>query len=240
MFNSVRPHGLQHVRLPCPSPSPGVCSNSCQAPRVCSNWVGDAIRPSHPPSPPSPLALNFFPASLESDQNFVSALLFYLMSVWLNHLTHSLSLAEPLSLSHVCSHVWRGGQCLLRAPLFPPSQLSTGRPLGDVLPGSRGAVRCWSSMHPNRRPHSLQLQAPRPHLLSTPPLVNATGSWQRMLPPRRLEAVTSLGYKLSLKKKQNVFANKSRVQNTFNELNCSGQFGAFFFNTVYFILRIDN
>ena len=23
------PHGLQHTRLPCPSPSPGACSNSC-------------------------------------------------------------------------------------------------------------------------------------------------------------------------------------------------------------------
>jgi len=27
--NSLRPHGLQHARLPCPSPSPGACSNSC-------------------------------------------------------------------------------------------------------------------------------------------------------------------------------------------------------------------
>ena len=26
---SLRPHGLQHARLPCPSPSPRVCSNSC-------------------------------------------------------------------------------------------------------------------------------------------------------------------------------------------------------------------
>ena len=26
--NSLWPHGLQHTRLPCPSPSPGVCSNS--------------------------------------------------------------------------------------------------------------------------------------------------------------------------------------------------------------------
>ena len=25
----VRPHGLQHARLPCPSPTPGACSNSC-------------------------------------------------------------------------------------------------------------------------------------------------------------------------------------------------------------------
>ena len=29
MSNSLRPHGLQHVRPLCPSPSPGVYSNSC-------------------------------------------------------------------------------------------------------------------------------------------------------------------------------------------------------------------
>ena len=29
MSDSLGPHGLQHARLPCPSPSPGVCSNSC-------------------------------------------------------------------------------------------------------------------------------------------------------------------------------------------------------------------
>ena len=27
--DSLRPHGLQHARLPCPSPTPGVYSNSC-------------------------------------------------------------------------------------------------------------------------------------------------------------------------------------------------------------------
>ena len=27
--NYLRPHGLQHARLPCPSPSPGAYSNSC-------------------------------------------------------------------------------------------------------------------------------------------------------------------------------------------------------------------
>ena len=27
--DSLRPHGLQHARLSCPSPSPGACSNSC-------------------------------------------------------------------------------------------------------------------------------------------------------------------------------------------------------------------
>ena len=27
--DSLRPHGLQHARHPCPSPTPGACSNSC-------------------------------------------------------------------------------------------------------------------------------------------------------------------------------------------------------------------
>ena len=29
MSRSLRPHELKHMRLPCPSPSPGVCPSSC-------------------------------------------------------------------------------------------------------------------------------------------------------------------------------------------------------------------
>ena len=29
MSDSLQPHGLQHARLPCPSPTPKVCLNSC-------------------------------------------------------------------------------------------------------------------------------------------------------------------------------------------------------------------
>ena len=32
--NSLQPHGLQHARLPCPSPAPGAYSNSCPS----SQW----------------------------------------------------------------------------------------------------------------------------------------------------------------------------------------------------------
>ena len=34
--NSLLPHGLQHAKLPCPSPSPGACSNSCPSESVMS------------------------------------------------------------------------------------------------------------------------------------------------------------------------------------------------------------
>ena len=35
MSSSLKPHGLQHARLPCPSPTPGACSNSCPLSRWC-------------------------------------------------------------------------------------------------------------------------------------------------------------------------------------------------------------
>ena len=40
--NSLQPHGLQHARLPCPSPTPGACSNSCPS----SQWCHPTILPS--------------------------------------------------------------------------------------------------------------------------------------------------------------------------------------------------
>ena len=49
--DSLRSHGLQHARPPCPSPTPSVYSNSCPL-------NGDAIQPSHPLSSPSPTAFN--------------------------------------------------------------------------------------------------------------------------------------------------------------------------------------
>ena len=40
--NSLWPLGLQHTRLPCPSPSPGACSNSCPL----TQWGHPNILPS--------------------------------------------------------------------------------------------------------------------------------------------------------------------------------------------------
>ena len=45
MFNSLRPHGLQHARLPCPSLSPRVCSNSCPLSRRCYPAMSFSIAP---------------------------------------------------------------------------------------------------------------------------------------------------------------------------------------------------
>ena len=49
MSDSLRPHGLQHTRLACPSPTPKFTQTHVY-------WVGDAIQPSHPLLSPSPPA----------------------------------------------------------------------------------------------------------------------------------------------------------------------------------------
>ena len=45
MSDSLRPHGLQHARLPCPSPTPGVYSNSCPLSRWCHLIISSSIVP---------------------------------------------------------------------------------------------------------------------------------------------------------------------------------------------------
>ena len=41
--NPLRPHGLQHTRLPCPSPSPGVCLSSCPLNRWCHPTISSSV-----------------------------------------------------------------------------------------------------------------------------------------------------------------------------------------------------
>ena len=43
MSNSLRPHGLQHARLPCHSLSPRVCSNSCPLSQWCHPSISSSV-----------------------------------------------------------------------------------------------------------------------------------------------------------------------------------------------------
>ena len=42
---SLWPHGLQHTRPPCPSPTPGVYSNSCPLTRWCHPTISSSVIP---------------------------------------------------------------------------------------------------------------------------------------------------------------------------------------------------
>ena len=45
MSDSLHPHGLQHKRLPCPSPIPGVYSNSCPLSQWCHATISSSVIP---------------------------------------------------------------------------------------------------------------------------------------------------------------------------------------------------
>ena len=66
MSDSLQPHGLQHARVPCPSPTPRACSNSCPSSQWCHPTISSSIIPFS--------CLQPFPAlgSLPRSQFFVS------------------------------------------------------------------------------------------------------------------------------------------------------------------------
>ena len=41
--DTLWPHGLQHARLPCPSPTPGACSDSCLSSRWCHPTISSSV-----------------------------------------------------------------------------------------------------------------------------------------------------------------------------------------------------
>ena len=45
LSDSLRPSALQHTRLPCPSPSPRICSNLCPLSRWCHPAISSSVIP---------------------------------------------------------------------------------------------------------------------------------------------------------------------------------------------------
>ena len=65
MSDSLWPHGLQHTRPPCPSPTPGAYSNSCPSSLWCHPTISSSVIPfssclqSFPASGPLPISQLF-------------------------------------------------------------------------------------------------------------------------------------------------------------------------------------
>ena len=86
MSDSLQPHELQHARLPCPSPTPGVHPN----PRPSSRWC-------HPAISSSVVPFSSCPQSLPASESFPMSQLFSnlskiysfakMVSVWITHCT---------------------------------------------------------------------------------------------------------------------------------------------------------
>ena len=66
MSDSSQPHGLQDNKLPCPSPSPGVCESSCPLNRCCQPTISSSATPYS-------FCLQSFPASVSFPISQLSA-----------------------------------------------------------------------------------------------------------------------------------------------------------------------
>ena len=75
LSNSLRPHGLHHVRLPCPSRTPGAYSNSCPLSQWCHATISSSVIPfsSHFLASGSFLRSQFFASSGQSIGALASA-----------------------------------------------------------------------------------------------------------------------------------------------------------------------
>ena len=82
------PHGLQHARLPCPSPSPRACSNSCPL----HQWCHPTVSSCHPLLLPS-ICLSFRVFSNESA----------LLIKWLKYWSYSFSISPSNEYSGLIS-----------------------------------------------------------------------------------------------------------------------------------------
>ena len=62
--NSLRLHGLQHTSLPCPSLSPGICSDSCLLSWWCHPTISSSVSP-----------FSYFPQSFPASGSFLMSCL---------------------------------------------------------------------------------------------------------------------------------------------------------------------
>ena len=100
MSDSLRPHGPQHARLPCPFPPPRICSNSCPLSRWCHPTILSSVIPFS--------CLQSFPASgsflwVSSSSVSASVLLMTIQDWFPLGLTGLISL-QPKGLSRVFSN----------------------------------------------------------------------------------------------------------------------------------------
>ena len=115
--DSLRPRGLQHIRLPCPSPAPGVCSNSCPL----SRWYHPAISSS---VIPLSSCLQSFPASRSSpmSQFFASGGRSIGTSAWTSVLLMIIQDRFPIGLTDLTSLQSKAKDknlCTFSSPVIP-------------------------------------------------------------------------------------------------------------------------
>ena len=138
MSNTLQPHGLQHTRPPCPSPTP-------EFTRTHVHWVGDDIQPSHPLLSPSPPALN-----LSQHQGLFK---------WVSS-SYQLTKVLEFQLQHQSFHEYSGLICLRMDWLDLLAVQGTLRAFSNTTVQKRQFFYAQISLEFNSHIHTWQLEKP--------------------------------------------------------------------------------
>ena len=111
--NSLQPPGPQNASLPCPSPTPRACSNSCPSSRWCHPTISSSVIPFSS-------CLQFFPASrsFPMSQFFASGGQSIGASISASVLPMNIQDWFPLGLTGMISLQSKGLKSLLQPPQF--------------------------------------------------------------------------------------------------------------------------
>ena len=158
----MRPHGLQHTRLPCPSTTPGACSNSCPSSQRCHPTIPSSVVPffsclqSFPASRSFQMSQFFasgsqsigISASSISPSNEYSGLISFRMAGWISF--QSKGLSRVFSNTTVQKHQFFSAQLSLESnshihwrrewqstPVFLPGESHGQRSLAGYSPQGR-------------------------------------------------------------------------------------------------------
>ena len=145
--DSLQPHGLQHTRLPCPSPTPRACSNSCPLSLWCHPTISPSVIPfsshlqSFPASGSLPMS-QFFTSRGQSIETSASVLPMNIQGWYPLGLTGLISLQSKWFKSLLQHHSSKAS--ILRCSAFFMVQLTS---LGDYWKNHRfDCVNlCWQS-----------------------------------------------------------------------------------------------
>ena len=121
---SLQVHGLQHARPPCPSLTPGVCSNSCPLSQWCHPTISSLVTPfsSCPQSFPASRSLLFLLLDgyweIGTGGSLVTPV-FYVCDIAHNNLPHKAiwGTEQNHTMAHEIGAWWFSSRVL---PVFPP------------------------------------------------------------------------------------------------------------------------
>ena len=123
---TLRPHGLQHARLPCPSSIPGACSNACPLSQWCHPTTSSSVVPfsclqSFPASGSFPLSQFFTSGGQRIGASALASVLLVNIQGWF-----------PLRLTSLISLLTKGLSRVFSSTIIKKNQFFSAQTLTSI------------------------------------------------------------------------------------------------------------